>query len=301
MLGGNRPAVRPGRLPAEASADDVRRALVSRNRRGRPSPRRAARVRARPSQSRSASAGRRCARPSGCCATKESCGGCPGGAAGPSSAGRRSRGTFPGIVGLPAMLRSQGVTAGTRVLTAGLEAADETVAEELGLVPGAIVVSVVRIRLADGSPISVEHVTLPADRFPGLLELPLGGSVYELLEEHYGTRPGEAVERIDVVPASAEESADPGRARWSAAAVDHAQHRRRSRGPDRVLPRPVLGRAHPYRGAKSGQGRDDTSRPCARPHRRAAVASPRSGWDACRQRRQAARSGARRGEGETAR
>ena len=105
------------------------------------------------------------------------------------------------------MLRSQGVTAGTRVVTAGLGGADETAARELGLETGALVVSLVRIRLADGSPISVEHATLPADRFPGLLELPLGGSVYELLEEHYGARPGEAVERIEVVPASAEEGA----------------------------------------------------------------------------------------------
>jgi GntR family transcriptional regulator len=111
------------------------------------------------------------------------------------------------VVGLPAMLRSQGVTAGTRVVTAGLEGADETVAEELCLKLGALVVSLVRIRLADGSPISVEHATLPADKFPGLLELPLGGSVYELIEEHYGTRPGEAVERIEVVLASLDEAA----------------------------------------------------------------------------------------------
>ena len=47
---------------------------------------------------------------------------------------------------------------------------------------------------------------LPADRFPGLLELPLGGSVYELLEEHFGTRPEEAAERIEVVAASPDEA-----------------------------------------------------------------------------------------------
>jgi GntR family transcriptional regulator len=52
----------------------------------------------------------------------------------------------------------------------------------------------------------VEHAILPADRFPGLLELPLGGSVYELLDEHFGTRPGEAVERIEVVAASGDEA-----------------------------------------------------------------------------------------------
>jgi len=111
------------------------------------------------------------------------------------------------VIGLPAMLRSQGVTAGTRVVTAALGGAGEEAAKELGLEAGAIVVSLVRIRLADGSPISVEHATFPADRFPGLLELPLGGSVYELLEEHYGALPGEAVERIEVIPASPDEAA----------------------------------------------------------------------------------------------
>jgi GntR family transcriptional regulator len=34
----------------------------------------------------------------------------------------------------------------------------------------------------------------------------LGGSVYELLEEHFATRPGEAVERIEAVPASPEQA-----------------------------------------------------------------------------------------------
>jgi GntR family transcriptional regulator len=52
----------------------------------------------------------------------------------------------------------------------------------------------------------MERVMLPADRFPGLLELPLGGSVYELLDEHFDTRPGEAVERIEVAAASGDEA-----------------------------------------------------------------------------------------------
>ena len=111
------------------------------------------------------------------------------------------------VVGVPALLRSQGVVAGTRVISAGLSGAEEPAARALGIQPGGLVVDLVRIRLADGSPISVERAMLPADRFPGLLELPLGGgSVYELLDEHFGTRPGEAVERIEVVAASADEA-----------------------------------------------------------------------------------------------
>jgi GntR family transcriptional regulator len=110
------------------------------------------------------------------------------------------------VVGVPALLRSQGVMAGTRVLSAGLSGADEPAAHALGLRRGDLVIDLVRIRLADGSPLSVEHAMFPANRFPGLLELPLGGSVYELLDEHFGTRPGEAVERIEVVSASPDEA-----------------------------------------------------------------------------------------------
>jgi GntR family transcriptional regulator len=110
------------------------------------------------------------------------------------------------VVGVPALLRSQGVVAGTRVLSARLAPAGEAAIRALRLRPDDLVIDLVRIRLADGSPISVEHAMLPADRFGGLLELPLGGSVYELLEEHYGTRPKEAVERIEVVSASPDEA-----------------------------------------------------------------------------------------------
>ena len=37
--------------------------------------------------------------------------------------------------------------------------------------------------------------------------MPLGGSVYELLEQHFGAEPAEAVERIEVVLASGDEAA----------------------------------------------------------------------------------------------
>src|ERR1700749_1976817 len=87
------------------------------------------------------------------------------------------------VVGVPALLRSQGVVAGTQVLSAGLSAADEPVARALGLRRGDLVVDLNRPRLADGSPIVVEHARFPADRFLGLLELPLRGSVYRS-EEH---------------------------------------------------------------------------------------------------------------------
>jgi GntR family transcriptional regulator len=110
------------------------------------------------------------------------------------------------IVGVPAYLQAQGMTAGSRIVSTGLAVADEETTAALSLDPGAYVVDVVRIRLADGTPISLEHVRLPADQFPGLLDLPLGGSLYELLREQFGTTPGQAVEHIEVLAAGEDEA-----------------------------------------------------------------------------------------------
>jgi GntR family transcriptional regulator len=110
------------------------------------------------------------------------------------------------VVGVPQLLRRQGIVAGTRVVSTAMVSADDATVAALELDPGRFVLDVVRIRLADGRPISLEHARLPADRFPGLLDLPLGGSVYELLEQHFGVRPDEALERIEVVQAESDEA-----------------------------------------------------------------------------------------------
>jgi GntR family transcriptional regulator len=111
------------------------------------------------------------------------------------------------IVGLPSMLRDQGFVAGTRLVSAAVVDADAGTAGALDLRPGALVLSVVRIRLADGAPLSLEHARLPADRFPDLLEEGLGGSLYDLLASRYGVVPAEAEERIEVLAADDEQAA----------------------------------------------------------------------------------------------
>jgi GntR family transcriptional regulator len=110
------------------------------------------------------------------------------------------------IVGLPEYLRRQGFVAGTQVLSATIAGADEFTAAQLALPPGSLVLDIARIRLADGTPISLERVQLPAELFPGLLELPMGGSIYELLDKQYGISPEDVVEHLEVVDASAEEA-----------------------------------------------------------------------------------------------
>jgi len=110
------------------------------------------------------------------------------------------------IVGIPLLLRDQGFTAGSQVVSVAVTPAEPDAAEALGLGPADFVVDLVRIRLADGAPISLERAVIPAGLVPGLPERGLGGSLYELLDREYGIRPAEAVERIEVVAAAGSEA-----------------------------------------------------------------------------------------------
>lgn len=107
------------------------------------------------------------------------------------------------LTGLPAYLRRQGFQSGARVLSTSTHAADAETAAGLGLDEGELVLEVIRLRLADEQPVSLERARFPADRFPGLLDRSLSGSIYELLETEYGLRVGEAEERIEVIGAAA--------------------------------------------------------------------------------------------------
>lgn len=106
------------------------------------------------------------------------------------------------IVGVPALLRDQGFTAGSRIISVSVVLPSGDASTALRIEPSSLVVDLVRIRLADGAPISLEHAQLPADRVPGLPERELSGSLYELLEREYGLHPYEATERIEVTFAS---------------------------------------------------------------------------------------------------
>jgi len=115
---------------------------------------------------------------------------------------RRVERDLSSLTGLPAYLRRQGFQPGARVLSTGIVAADEDTAAALALDEGELVLEVLRLRLADEQPVSLERAHFPADRFPGLLDRSLAGSIYDLLEADYGLRVGEAEERIEVVGAT---------------------------------------------------------------------------------------------------
>lgn len=110
------------------------------------------------------------------------------------------------LAGLPAYLRRQGFQSDARVISTATVEADDDAAVSLGLSTGTLVLEVVRVRLADGKPISLERATFPAHKFPDLLDRSLSGSLYELLQSRYGLEPGEAEERIEVVAAGAAEA-----------------------------------------------------------------------------------------------
>ena len=119
---------------------------------------------------------------------------------------RRVERDLTSLTGLPAYLRRQGFQAGARVLSTATVGADAETAAALELPEGALVLEIVRVRLADERPISLERARFPADLFPGLLDRSLAGSLYELLENGYGLQPNEAEERVEVVGATAAEA-----------------------------------------------------------------------------------------------
>src|SRR5207247_6368212 len=82
------------------------------------------------------------------------------------------------LAGLTQQLRRQGHRADARVLTARPGGSGRRTAEALGLAPGDDVFEIVRLRLSDGEPLALERSLFPAERFPGLLECPLDGSLY---------------------------------------------------------------------------------------------------------------------------
>jgi len=110
------------------------------------------------------------------------------------------------LAGLTLQLRRQGHTAGARVLSAREGPAGRRTANALHLKPGDSVIEVVRMRSSDGAPLALERSLFAADRFPDLLDNPLDGSLYELMEQRYGEPPVRAVERLEPVVADSEEA-----------------------------------------------------------------------------------------------
>lgn len=115
--------------------------------------------------------------------------------------------TIGGFYSFSREIERAGHRPGTRVVGLAIEPADETVAGALGIEPGAPVVALHRIRLADDEPIVVETSRLPADRFPGLETVDFSKvRLYDTLTTAYGCRPSRARETFEPILLSAAEA-----------------------------------------------------------------------------------------------
>jgi GntR family transcriptional regulator len=111
-------------------------------------------------------------------------------------------------------IERHGMQPGTRVLGLRVESASAPVAEALGLGPGAPVVALSRLRLADDDPLVSETSYLSAARFPGLEAVDFTRArLYDTLTETYGVRPVRARETFEPVLLTAAEASLLGGAR----------------------------------------------------------------------------------------
>ena len=110
------------------------------------------------------------------------------------------------IASFTQMLLEQGFEVGTRVLALELQAPEAHIASQLDIDQTEPVISLLRVRFADGAPLSLEHMYLSFRRFPTLVDDGLGGaaSIYAVLQERYGVSIHKAEEEIEITPASPE-------------------------------------------------------------------------------------------------
>ena len=110
------------------------------------------------------------------------------------------------VAGFTEAVERQGLEAGAQILAAEHDA-PVNVARMLGIDEGAPVIRLERVRFGAGQPITLEDTWVPGERFPGLLEHDLSGSLYALMREHYELEPVSATERLEPVAARAHEAA----------------------------------------------------------------------------------------------
>ncbi len=104
-------------------------------------------------------------------------------------------------------MRRRGMTAGSRTIELRETHAGAAVGRALRVSPDARVMLIRRLRLADGEPMALETLHVPADRVPGLTrELLEDASFYELLEKHYGVVIESGMQSIEPTVTNEEES-----------------------------------------------------------------------------------------------
>jgi GntR family transcriptional regulator len=104
-------------------------------------------------------------------------------------------------------MRRRGMTAGSKTIELRETHAGAAVGRALNVSPDSRVVLIRRLRLADGEPMALETLHVPADRVPGLSrELLENASFYELLEKEYGVVIESGMQSIEPTVTNEEES-----------------------------------------------------------------------------------------------
>jgi GntR family transcriptional regulator len=109
---------------------------------------------------------------------------------------------FARLLGLTSFtqdMRERGLAPSSRVLSFDIVPADARIAGTLQVAEGARTIRFTRLRLADGEPMAIETVWIPAAIARGLGPDDLDGSLYELLAEQHGLVMGSASVTIEPV------------------------------------------------------------------------------------------------------
>jgi DNA-binding GntR family transcriptional regulator len=109
---------------------------------------------------------------------------------------------FARLLGLTSFtqdMRDRGLAPGSRLLAFEALPADGSIARRLQIADDARTIRFTRLRLADGDPMAVETVWIPAAIVPGLGPTDLNGSLYELLAERHGVVMGSASVTIEPI------------------------------------------------------------------------------------------------------
>ena len=105
-------------------------------------------------------------------------------------------------------MRARGWGATARVVALRTERASDRIATKLGLLSGALVSVISRVRLANGLPVAIQTAHVPALLFPGLDKHDFSReSLYEVFERDYGVKPAHATDLYNASLITAAEAA----------------------------------------------------------------------------------------------
>jgi GntR family transcriptional regulator len=111
-----------------------------------------------------------------------------------------------GLAGFTEQMRRANVRPGARLVSATTVGAPGSVAGALQVERGAEVHEVIRVRSANREPLALERSYFPARVFPDLLDQPLSGSLYALMQRKYRQEPHTSSESLEPVIASEDEA-----------------------------------------------------------------------------------------------